>query len=108
MECKSFRENGAAIREFDVAYFTASCDPADVNKKFAEKLELDYPILSDPKRSVAAAYGVVDEERKFPRRWTFIIGIKGELLYIDKKVKAGTHGADIVKKLDELEVARKK
>ena len=79
-----------------------------MNKRFAESLELDYPILSDPKRSVAAAYGVVDKDRPYPRRWTFIIGLKGELLYIDKKVKAGTHGDDLVKKLGELGVARKK
>ena len=31
-ECESFRDNGKAIREYDVAYFTASTDKADVNK----------------------------------------------------------------------------
>ena len=31
-----------------MAYFTASCDDVETNKKFAESLKLDYPILSDP------------------------------------------------------------
>ena len=55
-ECESFRDNGKAIREYDVAYFTASTDKADVNKKFAESLKVDYPILSDPRANS-------------PRRW---------------------------------------
>jgi BMFP domain-containing protein YqiC len=40
-ECKSLKENGEAIRKFDVAYFTASTDQMDGekgNKAFAESL----------------------------------------------------------------------
>ena len=70
-----------------MAYFTASVDPPDVNKKFAESLELDYPILSDPGKEVARAYGVVSGERTVAMRWTFYIGKDGKILYIDKEVK---------------------
>ena len=58
-ECKSFAEGGKALRGLNVAYFTASVDEPDYNKKFAESLSCDYPILSDPDKSVAKAYGVV-------------------------------------------------
>ena len=88
-----------------MAYFTASCDEPEKNKKFAESLELDYPILSDPDGKVAAAYGVVNETRKSPQRWTFYIGTDGKILAIDKKVKSKTHGEDVAKKLEELGVA---
>ncbi len=47
-ECKSLAEHSKALNELKVAYFTASVDKPDVNKKFAESLKLDYPILSDP------------------------------------------------------------
>jgi peroxiredoxin Q/BCP len=47
-ECKSFRASGQKLREFEVAYFTASCDDVKTNAEFAKSLELDYPILSDP------------------------------------------------------------
>jgi thioredoxin-dependent peroxiredoxin len=90
-----------------VAYFAASCDQPDVNKKFAESLELDYPILSDPGQETAKAYGVVTAERKLPQRWTFFIGKDGTILHIDKSVKTGTHGADIASRLKELGVAQK-
>ena len=45
-ECKSMKENGEAIRKFDVAYFTASVDEPMKNADFAKSLELDFPILS--------------------------------------------------------------
>jgi len=91
-----------------VAYFTASCDTPEVNKKFAESLQLDYPILSDPSRQTAKAFGVVAGEGKFASRWTYYIGTDGKILAIDKTVKAGAHGADIVAKLKELGVPAEK
>lgn len=89
-----------------MAYFAASCDTAETNKKFAESLELDYPILSDPEKDVAKQYGVVTSERNLPYRWTFYIGKDGKLLHIDKQVSPKTHGADVAKTLDELGVDR--
>ena len=78
-----------------------------MNKKFAQSLDLDYPILSDPVGQVARAYGVVDDQRKFPRRWTFYIGTDSKILAIDKQVKAKTHGEDVAKKLQQLRVSKR-
>lgn len=107
-ECKAFKEQGGSIREYNVAYFTASTDPAETNKKFAESLSVDYPILSDPDGSVAKAYGIYNAERKAAARNTFYIGENGKILAIDKEVKTETHGADVAKRLGELGVAKKK
>ncbi len=67
-ECKSIHANGDKLKPLGIAYFTASVDTAEVNKKFAESLELDYPVLSDPDKKVAAAYGVVHDDRKVAER----------------------------------------
>jgi peroxiredoxin Q/BCP len=107
-ECKSFRAGGDELRKFEAAYFTASCDPADKNRKFAESVGADYPILSDPKGEVARAYGVTDSLRPVARRWTFYIGADGKVLAIDKAVNTSTHAADVAAKLKELGVAKKK
>lgn len=71
-------------------------------------MELDYPILSDPGKKVAEAYGVVHAKRAFPERWTFYISGEGKILAVDKKVKARSHGEDIAAKLAELKVEKKK
>lgn len=106
-ECISFREDGKALRQFDVAYFTASVDTPETNKKFAESLDLDYPILSDPEGKAARAYGVVDDQQKLPRRWTFFIGKDGKILGIDKGVKVQSHATDVAGRLKELGVAQR-
>ena len=98
------------MRKFNVAYFTASCDPADGAKgniNFAKSLKLDYPILSDPAKKTARAYGVVTDKRPVPFRWTFYIGKDGKILKIDKKVRAGADGANCAKALKELGVEKK-
>jgi peroxiredoxin Q/BCP len=109
-ECTSFKNDGEKIRGYQVAYFTASNDPVEQNKKFAESLGVDYPILSDPDSSVAQKYGVLNEspKGKAARRWTFYIGADGKILAIDKEVKTDTHGADVASKLGSLGVAKKK
>jgi peroxiredoxin Q/BCP len=108
-ECKAMRAQGKAIREFQVAYFTASTDTPELNKKFAESLELDYPILSDPDKTTAQAYGVVHEGRQVPERWTFYIGKDGIIKAIDKGVQQRTEsaGSDIAAKLKELGIESK-
>ncbi len=107
-ECKSFRAGGDALRKFAAAYFTASCDTPEKNRKFAESLGADYPILSDPKGKTARAYGVTSAVRPVAQRWTFYIGKDGKILFIDKAVKTATHAADVAAKLKELGVAEKK
>jgi peroxiredoxin Q/BCP len=89
-----------------VAYFTASVDAPDVNKKFAESLELDYPILSDPAKDVARAYGVLAGERTTASRWTFYIGKDGTILYVDKSGATSTQGQEVVNRLKELGITR--
>ena len=71
-------------------------------------MELDYAILSDPTKTTAKKYGVVNASRPFPQRWTFIIGADGKIKHIDKKVKSRNHGEDLVKKLAELEIPKAK
>jgi len=107
-ECQSFKNQGGQIREYNVAYFTASTDPVEKNTKFAESLGVDYPILSDPDGSVATAYGLYNPEKKAAARWTFYIGKDGKILHIDKTVKTENHGADVAAKLGELGVEKKK
>lgn len=90
-----------------MATFTASCDSAEVNARFAKSLDLNYPILSDPEKTTARAYGVVTNNRPVPFRWTFYIGLDGKILHIDKLVKARSHGTDVAVQLKELGVPKK-
>jgi len=104
-QCKSIREKGDLLKPLNVAYFTASVDPPDVNKKFAESLDLDYPILSDPDKTVANAYGVVNPQRGMANRWTFYIDKDGVIREIDKKIQPAQAAPDMAAKVKELKLS---
>ena len=107
-ECKAFTSSGETIKSYNVAYFMASVDDADTNKKFAEQENANFPMLSDPGKKVADAYGVLKTPGAgFASRWTFYVGPDGKILYIDKAVNTATAGADLAARLDALG-ARKK
>jgi len=123
LECKSLAEHGDLIRKYDVTYFMASVDPIEKNTEFAKatsvdlgarggvvaKKEADFPILSDPTKETAKAYGVLNEQAGFSNRWTFYIGKDGKILAIDKEVgkRVQTSAEDMAAKLGELGVAKK-
>lgn len=55
-----------------------SFDTIDENRSFAAKYRFPFPLLSDPDRSIAMAYGAADRpDAKYPRRLTFVISSEG-------------------------------
>ena len=124
IECKSLAEHGDMIKKYDVTYFMASVDDAQKNADFAkatsvtlgqgpnarvvEKKEADFPLLADPTKTTAKAYGVLSD-RGYANRWTFYIGKDGRITYIDKDVNShlATSAEDMAAKLGELKVPQK-
>jgi len=88
-----------------VVYYAASVDRPEKNGEFASSLELDYPILSDPQKKVARAYGVL-RAGLYAARQTFYIGPSGAILDVDRDVKAASAGDDIANRLEDLGVPR--
>ena len=107
VECKSLAANGDKIRKYDVAYFMASVDPLEGeqgNAAFAKAQGADFPLLSDPDKSIATKYGVLGG-RGFANRWTFYIGRTGRISHIDKTVNPATSAEDMIARLGDLKVA---
>ncbi len=125
IECKSLAENGDKIKQYDVTYFMASTDTIEDNTKFAkatsvtlqgrggtstvlEKKEAAFPMLADPTKEVAAKYGVLMANGQLANRWTFYIDKTGKIAAIVTQVNPATSAEDMVTKLGELNVAKKK
>ncbi|HEX7037558.1 MAG TPA: peroxiredoxin [Pseudomonadales bacterium] len=107
IECKSLAENGHLIRAYDAQYFMASVDDVDTNSRFAEAQKADFPLLADPDKTVARAYGVLLPEYDLAARQTFYIGKDGRILAIDREVKPETAAQDIAATLGELGIPRR-
>ncbi len=79
-----------------------SVDSVDSHKKFCEKDELNFKLLSDGDHKVSASYnsltnlGVV----KFSKRHTFVIDPEGKIAKEYMSVNPGNHSAEVLAELD--------
>ena len=79
-----------------------SPDSVESHRKFAEKYQVPFRLLSDEDHTVAEAYGVWGEKKMYGRtymgihRTTFLIDEKGVIFHIFKKVKVKEHAQQIL------------
>jgi peroxiredoxin Q/BCP len=106
MQCKALRESGKELAGYNVAVFGASTDALEKNKKFAKKLELKYPLLSDTDKKVAKNYGIL-MRGKFASRVAIIVDKDGKIAHIEKKVDLRNHGKQLLKLLDKCKIEKK-
>jgi peroxiredoxin len=78
-ELCALRDELPTFSSDDVQLLAVSCDSPFSLRVFAEREELEYPLLSDfwPHGDAARAYGVFDEEKGCAVRGTFIIDKEG-------------------------------
>ena len=95
-------------KEFErrnVTVIGISRDSTDSHRKFAEKHQLPFILLSDPELQAIIPYGVWQEKKLYGKismgvvRTTFIIGKDGVITEIMPKVKPDTNAAEILQKL---------
>ncbi len=101
LECKTIAESKDILGQYNVTYFMASVDEPELNKKFAEKHEVSFPILSDPSKAMAEKYGVLSE-RGFAVRWTFYIDEQGIIKKIDKQIQVRDAGKQLLNNFKAL------
>lgn len=101
IECKSLAENGHLLKKFNANYYMVSVDPLDDNIGFAKKEGADFPLLSDVRKDVAKAYGVLSEGG-YAKRHTFYIDERGTIVAIDENVKPATSAEDMATTLAKL------
>lgn len=69
-----FRDLAAEFAEVKAQRIGISADQVDKQQQFADKHTLDFPLLSDPDRDVAKAFGVKRSPSLLPnQRATFVI-----------------------------------
>jgi peroxiredoxin Q/BCP len=81
----------------------ASVDKLEDNTTFAQKNNASFPILADPSKVMAEAYGVLSGGG-LARRWTFYIDPQGIIRQIDKAVNPRNAGTALVANLKALNV----
>lgn len=90
---KDFESNGVKV-------FGISTDSVESHKKFAEKYQLPFTLLSDPKKEVIKLYGA--DGTLYTKRISYLIGLNGMIEKVYPKVDPTTHGVEILQDVYKL------
>ena len=101
-EACSFRDNYKPYREKGAVVIGVSLDSVESHKRFSEKYNLPFSILSDSRKETAKAYGVLGIGGLLAKRVTFIIDKNETIARIFPKVDVTKHSEEVLQALEEL------
>jgi peroxiredoxin len=76
-EMAKYQETSGQFNANNTVILGISVDSTWANAAFADKLGVQFNILSDARRDISRAYGVFDEQNVVARRTTFVIDRQG-------------------------------
>lgn len=102
VQAQGLRDIQEELEDLDVVVLGISADPVKSLKKFEERDELNFNLLSDPEHKVIESYGAWGPKKFMGRefdgihRTTFIINEKGLIENVIEKVKTKEHANQIL------------
>lgn len=95
------------LEGLDATLLGISVDSWQSNEVFARSLGIGFPLLSDFKRDVSRAYGMLDEDRFYSGRAVFLVDRDGQLVYSDISANMGDMAqipsiATLIQRLESL------
>ena len=103
-EACHFRDDFKLLENLGAQVVGMSIDDSFSHKKFAEKYNLPFPLLSDASGEVASLYGALNNFLviKLAKRYTYLINPKGKIAKIYLSVDTSKHSQQIIEDLKKL------
>jgi peroxiredoxin Q/BCP len=107
-ESCEFRDNLAALKKLNVQVLGLSKDSIKSHEKFAEKYDLNFPLISDPEAKTIKEYGSWGEKTMMGKKYmgtvrsTFLIDADGKIAYIWRDVNVNGHVAEVTNEIKKL------
>ena len=104
-EACDFRDNMARILKTGAVVLGVSPDSVKSHQGFRDKHGLGFPLLSDPEKKTAAAYGAYGEKKMYGKtvmgiiRSTFVIDPAGRVKALWRGVKVAGHVDEVLEAL---------
>lgn len=104
-EACDFRDSLEQLNDLNIAVVGISPDKPEALAKFRADHELNFPLLSDPDKSVMTSYGAFGEKKNYGKivqgviRSTFLVEPDGTIGQTHYNVKATGHVARVMKGL---------
>jgi len=102
-----FRDEISMFEKLDTVVLGVSADSVESHKKFADKYQLPFSLLSDPEKEMLETYGVWKEKSMYGKKYmgiertTVIIDENGKVKTIFPKVKVEGHVEEVAAALKE-------
>jgi len=106
-EACSFRDDFPKFKKTDAVILGVSPDSVSSHKKFAEKFNLPFTLLSDEEKKVLELYNVWKEKSMYGKKYmgvertTYIIDETGKIKKIFNKVKVDGHNLEVMEALKD-------
>ncbi|MCI4462700.1 MAG: thioredoxin-dependent thiol peroxidase [Caldisericum sp.] len=107
-EAQDFRDNYEEIKKLGTEVIGVSGDKVETIKKFKQKENLPFILLSDEGFKVSTEYGVYKEKSMYGKKYmgiersTFIIDKDGIVRKIMRKVKVPNHVKEVIEEIKKL------
>jgi len=111
-EACQFRDLNESYSSTDADVWGVSPDGAASHRRFREKFDLPFTLLSDLDHEVATRYGAWQEKTNYGRtywgivRSSYLVDPEGLIARAWPRVKADGHAADVLAALEEARAAR--
>ena len=100
MEACAFRDEHEEFGKLDAEIIGVSSDSVESHRRFAEKHDLSFTLLSDEGGKLRKLYGVLNTFGIFPGRVTYVIDEKGVIRHvISSQIGAVKHVEGALKSL---------
>jgi peroxiredoxin Q/BCP len=103
-EAKDFRDFKEQFEKMNTEIVGVSTDSTKSHKKFADKYDLNFTLLSDKSKTLCSKCGVTGLTGKTAKRTTFLIDKEGVIRHIWEDVKVTGHAEDVLKTIRELKL----
>jgi thioredoxin-dependent peroxiredoxin len=107
-ESCDFRDTLPEFKKSKAAVFGVSILDQASKKKFADKFQLNFPLLADPNHQIAEKYGVWQQKSMYGRKFmgiartTFLIGPDGKVAKRWDNVKVNGHADEVLTAVAQL------
>ena len=99
-EACGFRDSFENLKAKGCVVYGISKDPIESHKKFKDKYDLNFVLLSDAELGMHKAYEVLEGSKTI--RSTFLIDASGKIAKVWPNVKVDGHVDDVIKTIDAL------
>lgn len=107
IEACGFRDQFARLKQAGAVVLGISRDTVRAQKKFAEKYDIQYPLLADADQMLINRFDLLREKKMYGKpvtgvaRTTFLIGPDRKLLHVFENVKPEGHAQEVLALLKE-------